>query len=130
MIDFLVENGADINLQDGKGETALIKAAYSGSLPLVVHLLNCKAIDVNIPSNEKITAIIAASSGDSNEHQDCIKVLLQVGSEYSSYLQVGKEELTRIQRVASELMNDKHSIYGRCSHVTVKIQTWRSLKIN
>lgn len=127
LIDFLISHGANINLQDKKGETALIKASMDGSYKLVVHLLNYRNVDVHILSGEGISAIVAAARGVSADHLVCIKALLQMGSEFSPSLRsiITKDELNRIRCVADELMADSTSAYARFPHCTLAIQSWQ-----
>ena len=40
VIKYLIEHGADINMQDNAGCTALMRASYSGYVDLVLYLLD------------------------------------------------------------------------------------------
>ena len=57
----LIANGAEVDLQDDKGRTALIYAVINNSLPNIKILLNSKA-NVNIADEQSKTAIDYAES--------------------------------------------------------------------
>ena len=59
LIKYLVKNGADVNLQDLKGETALMKAIYRKDSRLVKYLVKNGA-DVNLKDLEGETALMKA----------------------------------------------------------------------
>ncbi|CAG5132083.1 unnamed protein product [Candidula unifasciata] len=72
MVRLLVEEGADINLQDEDGSTALMCACEHGNLDIVNFLLAQPGIDANIVDNEDSTALsIAMQAG----HKDVGVVL-------------------------------------------------------
>ena len=53
-VDYLLEKGADTNIQDKEGQTALYKATKNGHKDIVVALLEHGA-KVNIPDNKGLT---------------------------------------------------------------------------
>ncbi|BFY99638.1 hypothetical protein BsWGS_02678 [Bradybaena similaris] len=72
MVRLLVEEGADVNLQDEDGSTALMCACEHGNLDIVNFLLAQPGIDANIADNEDSTALsIAMQAG----HKDVGVVL-------------------------------------------------------
>ncbi|PGH09567.1 hypothetical protein GX51_00673 [Blastomyces parvus] len=76
MLRFLLERGADVNIQDHKGCTALSLAARRDDLPAVRLLLE-QGADVNIQDREGYTALsLAAWKGD----LPVIKLLLKQGA--------------------------------------------------
>ena len=59
-VNSLLTCGADANLQDSGGLTALIYASKSGNIDIVRTLLNTNGIDVNIENNYGHNAEMAA----------------------------------------------------------------------
>ncbi|CAG5115963.1 unnamed protein product [Candidula unifasciata] len=67
MVKLLIEEGADVNLQDEDGSTALMCACEHGHLEIVNVLLTHPGIDVNLTDSEKSTALtIAMETGHKN----------------------------------------------------------------
>ncbi len=64
MVEFLLRNGADVNLKDSEGKTALLWAA-SNSLPNAKILIEYDA-KVNEPANDGMTPFLQASLGVSS----------------------------------------------------------------
>ena len=137
VLETLYQNGANINLQDFKGETALIKAATSGNYLLLSALLNYDA-DVNIRSKEGITAVIAAARYSSNtqsssplfkNYVNCIKALLQFGSLLDNSIPISHSELMIISQQVKELISDSSSRYARNNHTHQCLLTWCKTKI-
>ena len=62
----LLEAGANVNIQNNRGYTALIDASYKGHTEIVKLLLEYKA-NVNIQNKYGYTALICASSSGHTE---------------------------------------------------------------
>ena len=72
-----MSDGADVNIKDNMGTTALIKASGNGHLDVVKLLLNNDA-DVNIQDNEGVTALMLASG---KGYIGIVKLLLDMGAD-------------------------------------------------
>ena len=72
VVQYLLDNGASINLQDDLGRVALIEAAIIGNLPVVECLLN-KGAEVNVQNANKKTALMLAAS---RRHLEIVKYLV------------------------------------------------------
>ena len=132
ILTLLHRNGVNINQQDLKGETALMKAAIAGNYELLAALLNLNA-DVSIRSIEEITPIIAAARSSINavpnspSHENyllCIKSLLQYGSALDPCTPLSNTEKTIISDIAVALWQDPPSRYARNNHTTKCLKTW------
>ncbi len=64
IVQYLIEKGANVNLQDNEGKTALLWAA-SNSLPNS-NILVANGADVNIASNDGMTPFLQATLGVSS----------------------------------------------------------------
>lgn len=62
LVRYLIENGADVNLSDSFGYTALLILAKTGSAEIIEQLINAGS-DVNVISSDKITAVAMAVGG-------------------------------------------------------------------
>ena len=60
IVKLLLEKNVNVNLQDSTGFTALMYACKKGSLPIVNLLLDVPDIDVNISTDDGVTALLAA----------------------------------------------------------------------
>mmetsp|Transcript_2739 Transcript_2739/g.7662 ORF Transcript_2739/g.7662 Transcript_2739/m.7662 type:complete len:431 (-) Transcript_2739:43-1335(-) len=59
MVEFLVENGAQVDMKDGDGETPLFVAAFSGHVSVVSYLLE-RGANVHLTANSGMTPLYAA----------------------------------------------------------------------
>ena len=85
ILELLLKRGADVDMKDKEGKTALMHAAsrpdrndsyeYSTGLPATVRFLLERKANVNIQDNSKKTALIHACSA-SYEAKETVKVLL------------------------------------------------------
>jgi ankyrin repeat protein len=66
-----INNGADVNIQNNSGDTALIMAAYSGHYTNIEVLINNKA-NLNLKNNNGNTALQIAKD---NGHMNCVELL-------------------------------------------------------
>jgi ankyrin repeat protein len=73
----LLENGADIDVKNKKGETLLIKLAYSDKPKIIKALLKIGA-NVNAQANDGSTALMNASY---KGHLEVVKLLIENGAE-------------------------------------------------
>ena len=80
IVERLVEEGADLNVKDETGKTAVIAAADEGWLGITEYLLEHGA-NVNAKDNDGDTALDIAKF---QEHDDIVKVLLRFGARGAS----------------------------------------------
>ena len=64
----LLENGADVNIQNDEGLTALMYASYFGNLKIIKILLDNHA-NINLTDNKGNRALVYAGTGASEENQ-------------------------------------------------------------
>ena len=78
----LLEQGADVNVKDNDGETALIWAAYRGYTD-IAELLIDKEADVNVKDNDGETALMLAISFlfGSTDTTDTAELLIDKGAD-------------------------------------------------
>ena len=76
MVEYLLENGADVHAKNRYGVTALHIASREGHTDIVAMLLE-KGADVNAKSNNGATALITASE---KGHTEIVAMLLDEGS--------------------------------------------------
>jgi len=93
LVKFLVSRGADVNLRDDEGHTALMKAVMSfneSNLSNVKYLIARRA-DINAANNKGETALMMAVK---KGNADMVKVLMASGSRLSLKDQAGKSAWT------------------------------------
>jgi ankyrin repeat protein len=73
VLEFLITNGANVNLPTIHGETPLIKAAINGHIDIIKTLLKHKA-EVNRQTNKGLSALHCASQFD---YPEIIKLLIE-----------------------------------------------------
>lgn len=84
-LEHLLARGADINAQDGRGVTALVKAVYSGRVQMVRTLIDHGA-DVNAMRENGFTPLgLAAFFG----HTDVVRVLVERGADIGKATRFG-----------------------------------------
>ena len=76
ILELLLEHGADVNIQNKHGDTALIEASYNGHIETTKLLLEYKA-DPNLKDKDERTALMEASA---KGHEEITKLLLQHGA--------------------------------------------------
>lgn len=86
---YLIEEGADVNATDSKGETALMWAAYAKDSERMVKLLLEKGADPNLRTKDS-TALMRAAAGGNIES---VKMLLQAGAFVDATDENGKTAL-------------------------------------
>ena len=74
--EVLIQAGADVNIKDADGDTALMKAAICGNATCTKLLLTSGA-DVNISDDDGWTALESAGHFD---HRECVLLLLKAGA--------------------------------------------------
>jgi ankyrin repeat protein len=79
-VEKLVKGGVDVDWQDDKGDTALMKAAVEGFWDVVDVLLSHKA-DPNIQNNSGETALILATSYSDENYPKIIELLSSHGAD-------------------------------------------------
>ena len=73
-----IRQGADINVRDKKGKTALIHASEAGRADIVRQLIDRTQADPNIQDNKGRTALIHATK---QGHKDVSSILLDSGAD-------------------------------------------------
>ena len=77
-VKLLVDHGAQVNLKNSNGDTALIVASQRGDMKCIEHLLGRKDIDANLRNRSESSAItVAAQIG----HNEIVKLLLDHGAQ-------------------------------------------------
>ena len=76
-VEYLMQQGADVNLQTTYGWTALMEATNQGRLSCVRLLIQGGA-DVNFKNKWKRTALMYAADGG---HTSCLELLLEAGAD-------------------------------------------------
>ena len=79
MVDLLLEGGADVNIRDEDGSTALMCAAEHGHMDIVKLLMKHPEININAVDNDGATALRVAMDAS---HRD-IGVLLYANMSFS-----------------------------------------------
>lgn len=62
VVDFLVANGANINLTNNEGENAIHSAVYSGSINRLDKIYNQFKVEANLQTNDGTTPLLLAVS--------------------------------------------------------------------
>ncbi len=75
-VEFLIENGADVNLRSGRGFTPIMYAALNGQIANLRLLANAGA-NVNAVADEGQTAVSIAKAG---KHEEAVDELLRLGA--------------------------------------------------
>jgi len=93
LVKYLIGRGADVNLQDDEGKTALMKAtgSYRTSNLANIRYLIAHGANVNAVNNQGETALIIATKKGNSE---MVKVLLEKGSSVSIKTKEGKTAWT------------------------------------
>ncbi len=90
MVDLLIAHGANPNHGDGRGKSALMRAALGGDDATVEHLLKAKA-DVNRTDANGWTALMCAAAGDAA----IVKRLIEAGAATEA---TASDGMTALQR--------------------------------
>jgi ankyrin repeat protein len=96
IVKVLVENGADVNIQDKNGNTALIYTSYYGYLEIVQHLID-KGVDINHQNKDGWAALQIAKKFNH------IKLV--------NYLLNNKYYLLKIKELKRKNISFNHFIY-------------------
>ena len=75
--DLLVKAGANVNAQDKKGQTALIKSAENNYVAKLRVLVKAPGIQLDHRDRQGSTALVIAKKA---HHEDCVQVLLTAGA--------------------------------------------------
>ena len=98
VVRLLIGYGADVNMRDEFGVSALIAASLNGN-ETVVQLLLQNGAEVNMQDREHVSALIAASSSG---HETIVQLLLQNGAEVNMQDQEYSSALTAASRKGNE----------------------------
>ena len=134
VIDFLRQHGADMNLQDSNGSTALIHAAYYGYNTCVKTIVEAGA-DVNVNNKEGFTALMAAAGSTRMPEANIfntVRLLLQHAAHVNIYNTQGQNalqnhiytEFWKSQQITLLLFAAGETING----TTVKGVVWTGLE--
>ena len=93
-VNLLIYNGADVNIFDEDGKTALMCAAAAVGNETVVRLLINAGADVNIADNQGRTALIEAASTPRVENEPMVKALIDAGADVNIADNWGRTALT------------------------------------
>lgn len=77
LVKLLIDQGADVDIKDLTGDTALIVVAGNGYIE-IVRLLIDKGADVNLQNENGSTALMLASA---NGHREIVKLLIEYGAD-------------------------------------------------
>jgi ankyrin repeat protein len=80
IINFILEKGYDININDTDGDTALVIASKTENEELLRTIIDAGA-DVNIQNKDGNTALMIASIYSNAETEDIIKMLINAGTD-------------------------------------------------
>jgi ankyrin repeat protein len=89
MVKFLVSEGADVNMVNNNGGTALMAASEKGNLEIVKFLVS-KGADVNAVNNNGNTALMLASE---NGNLEMVKFLFSEGADVNAVNNIGNTAL-------------------------------------
>lgn len=85
IIQLLLNNGADINIRDGKcGKTILHYAAETGNIVLLEFLLSQPGLTLNVTTYGGLTAVQLA---DGRNYSNVVSILTRHGAIYSRYIE-------------------------------------------
>jgi ankyrin repeat protein len=83
----LLDNGADINIADGGGQTPLHWASITGNSSIARKLLDKGVADVNAVSGQGFTALMLAAQGGAGE---VVNALVEKGADQTKTCPDGK----------------------------------------
>ncbi|MCQ2966563.1 MAG: ankyrin repeat domain-containing protein [Alphaproteobacteria bacterium] len=130
-IDFLVENGLDINVRDQYGRTALMYALETKKSPKVIHKLLDLGADINAKNNGKITVLNYAVK---YEDENIIQRIIDLGANLNernglgyTALMFASEYITNVKIITKliELGSDVNAI-GSIDKETVLMHAARN----
>jgi len=90
LVELLIAKGADVNLRNSEGRTALMYAARNGDTPALNALLKSGA-SVNITDNGGETALTKAATSSCNE--ETVRALLNAGADLQARDRQGRNAL-------------------------------------
>ena len=76
-VRLLLENGADINSKDGRGQTALMNAAHAGQVELI-RLLIEKGADLDVTAKYNLSALMLSLI---THHTEAAGLLIEAGAD-------------------------------------------------
>ncbi|HZS44637.1 MAG TPA: ankyrin repeat domain-containing protein [Blastocatellia bacterium] len=89
LVEELLTDGADVNIKDWRGDSAIIAASYSKNLPVILKLIQLGANPNDRDSGNRTPLMYAASRGQ----LDIIKALIAAGADPNSQDTDGKTAL-------------------------------------
>lgn len=99
--EILIKNGADVNIADNEGYTALMRACLAKS-DKIVNILLQRNSDSSVMNNNFESAIINASSSDC---VNCLKLILQKGDLNATNPELLREQLAQSFAIATKRDN-------------------------
>ena len=88
----LLEHGANINMQDERGDSALMKACIARNNEAVKLLLESKA-DIDLVNKRGFTALLSIIEEDASEYREIAQLLLEHGASLNTTNDVGAEPI-------------------------------------
>ena len=95
MVEFLIDNGVEINVKDKEGNTPLIKACYGNNISIIRKLLKAGA-KVNVKNNKGETPIIVVAKN--NGLSLVLPMLVEAGADINERNEYGENIITAALR--------------------------------
>lgn len=107
ILNFLIENGSDINSSDHDGWTALMWSAWSGTTELTKKLITLPSIDLNKTDRQGNTALMLATQRGNSE---IVEILTKAGCQKDLSNQKGEKAID-LAKISLKNYPQKEMIY-------------------